>query len=93
MGKRFLKGVALGGLLGGLSVWMHTTPKGKQKKAELEAKLAELWKKIQKEYAAGHPNGLKDVKKDATAAFKAWSGSSTAGDVKKVLTKIAKKLK
>lgn len=48
MGKRFLKGVALGGLLAGLGVWMNTTPKGREKRAMLEDKLKKALKTLGK---------------------------------------------
>ena len=79
--------------MGALSVWMQTTPKGKEKKALIEEKIKDVWGKIQKEYAAGHPDGIKNIKKDVSAALKSWDKSAGHAEVKKALNSLAKKLK
>lgn len=93
MQKRFLKGVAFGGLLAGLAVWAHTTPKGKQSKALAEEKLKEVWAKIEKEYKAIEPEKIQDLKKEAVVALKSWQKSTfLSADVKRALAWAAKKL-
>lgn len=93
MAKRFLKGIALGGLLGGLAVWMHTTPKGKQTKEQLDAKLKDVWKKVEKEYAAVNPDGLKGLQKNLKAAARSWQHKDVPGEAKKALGAFLRKLK
>lgn len=92
MPKRFLKGVALGGLLGGLLVWMHTTPKGKNAKQELNKRLAVLWKKIENEYVAANPDGVEGWKREAKAALRSWKKKDVSGDVSNALQSFLKKI-
>ena len=93
MAKRFLRGVALGGLLGALGVWMHTTPKGRQSKTLLEQKIKTLWAKVQKEYHEANPDGLADLQKDVRAALRSWTAAGHGSDVKKALAALVKKMK
>lgn len=90
MGKRFLKGVALGGLLGALVVWMNTTAKGKMAKGKLNAELNKLWKKIEKEYSEANPEGLKDLPAAAKSALKKWKSTAGSSEVAKALEKFLK---
>lgn len=92
MAKRFLRGVALGGLLGALGVWMHTTPKGRKAKVQLEAKIKTLWSEVQKEYHEANPDGLVDLQKDLRGALRSWSSGSHGADVKKALSGLLKKI-
>lgn len=93
MQKKFLKGVAFGGLLAGLAVWAHTTPKGKQSKKAAEESLKAVWAKVEKEYKAIDPAKVTNLKKEAASALKSWQKSSVlTGDVKRALGWAAKKL-
>lgn len=93
MAKNLLKGVALGGLLAGLAVWAHTTPKGKLAKAKVEEQVKSLWAKMEKEYKKIDPEGVKDLKKQARTALRSWQKSKDlSGDVKKALGWLTKKL-
>lgn len=92
MAKRFLRGVALGGLIGALGVWMHTTPKGRKAKVQLEQKIATLWTKVQKEYHEANPDGLADLQKDLRGALRTWSSGGHGVEVKKALGGLLKKL-
>ncbi len=93
MKKKFLKGVALGGLLAGIAVWAHTTPKGRQSKALAEEKLKTIWGKLEKEYHGIDPDKISDIKKDVRAALKTWKSSKEiSGDVKRALGWVAKKI-
>lgn len=82
----------MGGLLGGLLVWMHTTPKGKNAKQELDKRLTALWKKIEKEYAAANPDGVEGLKREAKAALRSWKKKDVGGDVSGALQKFLNKL-
>lgn len=93
MAKRFLRGVALGGLLGALGVWMHTTPKGRQSKTVLEQKIKVLWSKVQKEYHEANPDGLADLQKDVRGALRSWTTGGHSTDIKKALIALVKKMK
>ncbi|OGH62235.1 MAG: hypothetical protein A2848_02070 [Candidatus Magasanikbacteria bacterium RIFCSPHIGHO2_01_FULL_50_8] len=93
MSKHLLKGVVLGGLLGGLAVWAHTTPKGKQTKAAVEARVKALWAQLEKEYRKMDPDGVAGLKKQAATALKSWQKSKDlSADVKKSLGWVVKKL-
>lgn len=93
MAKRFLKGVVLGGLLGSLLVWMHTTPKGAKTKEELEKKLAVLWKKIVAEYKVINPGGVQDLPRNFKVALRSWDKGAASTEVKKALAGFLKKVK
>lgn len=93
MAKNLLKGVALGGLLAGLAVWAHTTPKGKLAKAKVETQVKSIWAKMEKEYKKLDPEGVKDMKKHVRAALRSWQTSKEmSGDVKKALGWLVKKV-
>lgn len=92
MPKRFVRGVALGGLLGGLLVWMHTSPKGKQTKKQIEDRLATLWKRIEREYVKANPDGVAGLKRDMKSAIKTWQEKDVTTDVKKALRSFTKKM-
>lgn len=91
MAKSFLKGIALGGVLAGLAVWM-TTPKGKETKEVVEEKLQSVWKKIEKEYKKLAPEASHKLKREFKKAAKEWDSKDLSGDVRKGLASFLKKL-